>query len=110
VQWASGGNLDVDFEGAWNTFGLLWLPNKAQWIQNGVVKHETEGQHVPNIPMYVILSNGVSSRFGPSGAPNAETGFPNFFEIDYLRVWISPVGSATANPRIGSALADQKTP
>ena len=110
VQWASGGNLDVDFEGAWNTFGLLWLPNKAQWIQNGVVKHETEGEHVPNIPMYVILSNGVSSRFGPSGAPNAETVFPNFFEIDYLRVWISPVGTASANPRIGSVPADEKTP
>ncbi len=110
VQWASGGNTDVDFEGAWNTFGLLWLPNKAQWIQNGVVKHETEGEHVPNIPMYVILSNGVSSRFGPSGAPNAETVFPNFFEIDYLRVWVSPVGTSSANPRIGAALTDQKTP
>lgn len=104
VNWASGGNLDVDFEGAWNTFGLLWLPTKAMWIQNGVVKHESEGAHIPNIPMYVILSNGVSSRFGPSGAPVAETVFPNFFEIDYLRVWSFEGGSVDANPRIGPSL------
>jgi beta-glucanase (GH16 family) len=101
VNWASGGNLDVDFEGAWNTFGLLWLPGKAKWIQNGVVKHESEGAHVPDIPMYVILSNGVSSRFGPSGAPTPETVFPNFFEIDYVRVWSFDGGTVDANPHIG---------
>ena len=104
VNWASGGNLDVDFEGAWNTFGLLWLPGKAKWIQNGVVKHESEGTHVPSIPMYVILSNGVSSRFGPSGAPAPETVFPNFFEIDYLRVWSFEGGSVDANSHIGGSL------
>jgi beta-glucanase (GH16 family) len=104
VNWASGGNLDVDFEGAWNTFGLLWLPGKATWIQNGSVKHESEGAQVPSVPMYVILSNGVSSRFGPSGAPTPETVFPNFFEIDYLRVWSCGQGRVEANPQIGPSL------
>ncbi|MEK0446148.1 MAG: hypothetical protein RLZZ399_1469, partial [Verrucomicrobiota bacterium] len=56
ILWDSGGNSDVDFEGTWNTYGLLWLPGKAQWIQNGVVKREVVGPHVPSCPMYVILS------------------------------------------------------
>lgn len=90
ILWDSGGNTDVDFEGSWNTYGLLWEPGRAQWIQNGVVKREVSGDHVPAIPMYVILSNGVSSRFGPSGAPTGETVFPNYFEIDYVRVWTDP--------------------
>jgi beta-glucanase (GH16 family) len=87
ILWDSGGNTDVDFEGGWNTYGLLWEPNRAVWIQNGRIQREITGGHIPSLPMYVILSNGVSSRFGPSGAPTKETVFPNYFEVDYLRVW-----------------------
>ena len=87
INWDSGGNNDVDFEGSWNTYALLWEPGKAQWIQNGVVKREVVGAYVPSMPMYVILSNGVSSRIGPSGEPEASTVFPNHFEVDYLRIW-----------------------
>jgi beta-glucanase (GH16 family) len=90
INWDSGGNDDVDFEGKWNTYGLLWTEGRALWIQNGVVKREVVGPYVPSIPMYVILSNGVSSRIGPSGEPDAATVFPNFFEVDYVRVWTRP--------------------
>jgi beta-glucanase (GH16 family) len=91
INWDSGGNDDVPFEQGWNTFGLLWMPGRAVWTQNGVVKRETSGAHVPNIPMYIILSNGVSSRIGPSGEPDVRTVFPNFFEVDTVRVWQADV-------------------
>lgn len=90
INWDSGGNDDVDFEGKWNTYGLLWTEGRALWIQNGVVKREVVGAYVPAVPMYVILSNGVSSKIGPSGEPDASTVFPNFFEIDYIRIWTRP--------------------
>lgn len=90
INWDSGANDDVPFESGWHTYGLLWLPGRAVWTQNGVVKRETTGAHVPAIPMYVILSNGVSSRIGPSGEPDGTTVFPNFFEVDSLRVWQAP--------------------
>jgi len=92
INWDSGANDDVDFEGQWNTYGLFWVPGCAAWIQNGVVKRVTRGQHVPSVPMYVILSNGVSSRIGPSGEPDAATVFPNYFEVEYLKVWALPEG------------------
>ena len=41
--------------------------------------------------MYVLLSNSISSRRGPSGEPDENTVFPNFFAIDYIRVWQPPV-------------------
>jgi hypothetical protein len=34
-----------------------------------------------------LLSNSVSSIRGPSSAPDAATVFPNFLEIDYVRVY-----------------------
>jgi hypothetical protein len=40
--------------------------------------------------MYVILSNGVSSRIGPSDEPDGATVFPNYFEVEYLKVWDPP--------------------
>lgn len=95
INWDSDGNTDVDFEGSWNTYGLLWTPGRALWIQNGVVKKESRGSHVPAVPMYVILSNGVSSRIGPSGEPDAQTRFPNYFEVDYVRVWRQPTLATT---------------
>lgn len=90
INWDSDANNDVNFEGEWNTYGLLWMPGRAQWIQNGVVKREITGPHVPSIPMYIILSNGVSSRIGPSGEPDSATPFPNYMDVSYVRVWAPP--------------------
>jgi hypothetical protein len=94
INWDSGANDDVAFETGWHTYGLLWMPGRAVWTQDGVVKRETSGAHVPALPMYIILSNGVSSRIGPSGEPDGTTVFPNFFEVDSVRVWQPPVSGA----------------
>ena len=40
----------------------------------------------------------VSSRFGPSGAPDETTVFPNHFEIDYVRIWQAPKSVIAAEP------------
>ena len=46
-----------------------------------------EADYVPNKPMYLVFNNGVSGPLGPTGSPDATTPFPNFFEIDYVRVY-----------------------
>ena len=46
-----------------------------------------EADYVPNSPMFILLSNSVSSRFGPSGEPDEKTVFPNDFEVEYVRVY-----------------------
>lgn len=74
-------------ETEWHTYALLWEPGRAVWMLDGVVKLEVRGAQVPDKPMYLILNNGVSSRFGPTGEPDGSTIFPNFLEVDYVRVY-----------------------
>lgn len=77
-------------ETEWHTYSLLWEPGHAVFMFDGEVKLEVRGAHVPDKPMYLILNNGVSSRFGPSGEPDGSTVFPSFFEVDYVRVYQHP--------------------
>jgi beta-glucanase (GH16 family) len=92
VQWDSTGDKESGAENGWHTFALDWRPGKATWLVDGVVKKTITAEYVPDIPMYLILSNGVSSHLGPSGQPNDQTVFPNFYEIDYVRVY-QPAGT-----------------
>lgn len=89
-QWDSTGDTDTDFVNEWHTIALEWTPGKAVWLVDGVVRKTVIADYVPSSPMYVILSNSVSSAYGPSGAPDEHTVFPNQFEIDYIRIWQAP--------------------
>jgi beta-glucanase (GH16 family) len=98
VQWDSTGDKELKAETGWHTYALDWRPGLAIWLVDGVVKKTVAAEYVPDIPMYLIVSNGVSSHIGPSGQPNDETVFPNFFEIDYVRVY-QGAGSAPIDER-----------
>ncbi len=87
VRWDDALFFDPSVETDWHTYGLLWEPGHAVFLLDGEVKLEVWGAQVPAKPMYVVLNNGVSSRFGPSGEPDGSTIFPNFLEIDYVRVY-----------------------
>ena len=87
VEWDSTGDRESHAEEGWHTFALDWRPGHATWLVDGTVKKEVKAEYVPNIPMYVILSNGVGSHHGPSGVPGDATVFPNYLEVDYVRVY-----------------------
>lgn len=86
-QWDSTRNNEVDFEADFHVFALQWMPGRAVWSVDSQPVKTVTADYVPNVPMYIILSNGVSSRFGPSGTPDENTVFPNAFEIDHVRVY-----------------------
>lgn len=86
-KWDSTGDTETKFENVWHTFALEWTPGRAVWLVDGRVQKTIVADYVPNCAMYVLLSNSVSSVRGPSGLPDAETVFPNFFEIDYVRIY-----------------------
>ncbi len=86
-QWDSTGDTETDFVNEWRTIALEWTPGRAVWYVDGVARKTVVAGYVPAIPMYVILSNSVSSMLGPSGEPDEHTVFPNYFEIDYVRVY-----------------------
>jgi beta-glucanase (GH16 family) len=86
-QWDSTGDTETKFENVWHTFALEWTKGRAVWSVDGIVRKIITADYVPDDAMYVLLSNSVSSHRGPSGAPDEATVFPNFFEIDYVRVY-----------------------
>lgn len=88
--WDSSGDTETDFVNAWHTIALEWTAGRAVWFVDGVARKTVTADYVPEVPMYVILSNSVSSRAGPSGEPDEATVFPNYFEIDYIRIYQPP--------------------
>jgi beta-glucanase (GH16 family) len=86
-QWDSTGDTETKFENKWRTFGFEWTRGRAVWSVDGRVQKTIVADYVPNCAMYILLSNSVSSIRGPSSAPDAATVFPNFLEIDYVRVY-----------------------
>jgi beta-glucanase (GH16 family) len=87
VEWDSTGDKETHADEGFHTYALDWRPGRAVWLLDGVVKKVIDAEYVPDIPMYIILSNGVGSSRGPSGVPGADTVFPNYLEINYVRVY-----------------------
>ncbi len=99
--WDSTGDTETEFENVWHTFALEWSAGRAVWFVDGVVRKTIAAEYVPSTAMYVLLSNSISSARGPSSAPDENTVFPNFFAIDYIRIWQAPapvVARVSAGP------------
>ncbi len=90
TKWDSYNDTETDFINNWHTLALEWTQGRAVWYVDGIACKTVTADYVPSVPMYVILSNGVSSRQGPSGEPDANTVFPNHFEVDYVRIYQPP--------------------
>jgi len=98
ARWDSSGDTDTDFVNNWHTIGLEWTAGRAVWYVDGVACKTVVADYVPSVPMYVILSNSISSRLGPSGEPDENTVFPNDFTIDYVRIYQEPPTIVKAEP------------
>ena len=70
----------------WHTYGLEWGPGYAIWYKDGVVKKTIYASYVPTSSMYLILNSGM--RWDA----DATTPFPNFYQVDYVRVYKLPNG------------------
>ena len=103
-RWDSTGDSETDFTSGWHTYSLEWMPGRAVWSVDCIPRKIVNADYVPNVAMYVILSNSVSSRLGPSGEPDENTVFPNYFEIDYVRVYQPPPGATIEAPLVKNGL------
>jgi len=87
VHNSSGGSFTgPDFSADWHTFGLDWQPNALIWYIDGVERRRyTNTTFIPQERMYLTLNLAVGGTW--VGAPDASTIFPNYFDIDYAKVW-----------------------
>jgi len=76
-----------DFSAGWHTFGVYWGPNAIRWYVDGVERRTpfTQTGNITSQPMYFIANLAVGGDW--PGSPNGSTVFPNYFDLDYVRIW-----------------------
>jgi beta-glucanase (GH16 family) len=75
---------DFDFTKEFHVFALEWEPDAIRWYVDGKLLHTTVNG-VPHAPHYLILNTAVGGDW--PGNPDSSTVFPQFHDIDYVRVF-----------------------
>jgi beta-glucanase (GH16 family) len=78
--WKGDADLTRDF----HIYALEWEPNEIRWYIDGTLIHSTT-LGIPHTPHYIILNTAVGGTW--PGDPDATTVFPQYHDIDYVRVY-----------------------
>jgi beta-glucanase (GH16 family) len=73
-----------DFSKNFHTFAIEWEPDEIRWYIDGVKRFSTR-KNVPAVPFYIVLNTAVGGDW--PGNPDKTTKFPQYHEIDYVRVY-----------------------
>jgi len=74
---------------AWHTYAVEWRPDSIVFTLDGVEVARTGEQINTTLPMYILLNLAVDGGVlnPPHHAPDDDTPFPSYFDIDYVRVY-----------------------
>ncbi len=75
---------DCDYSKDFHVYALEWEPDALRWFIDDKLIHTTTNG-VPHAPHYLILNTAVGGAW--PGNPDATTSFPQFHDIDYVRVY-----------------------
>lgn len=83
---SSSGKLknETDYTKDFHIYALEWDPDEIRWYVDGALIHSTH-DGIPHAPHYLILNTAVGGSW--PGTPDATTVFPQFHDIDYVRVY-----------------------
>lgn len=73
-----------DFSADFHKFGVLWESDRIVWVVDGIERFRVTN-NIPALPMYILLNLAVGGKW--PGYPDKTTVFPNYYDIDYVRVW-----------------------
>lgn len=73
-----------DFSGNFHTFGIEWSPERITWFIDGKERFTTSA-FIPEEEMYLYLNTAIGGDW--PGDPDETTLFPQYFEVDYVRVY-----------------------
>jgi beta-glucanase (GH16 family) len=77
-----------DFSKDFHTFAIEWEPGSIKWFVDGKQYSQVKA-HVPEEPFYIILNTAVGGMW--PGNPDETTVFPQYHDIDYVRVYVKEV-------------------
>jgi len=74
----------VDYSKDFHLYVLEWEPDSIRWYVDGNLIHATT-VGIPHTPHYLILNSAVGGSW--PGNPDSTTQFPQYHDIDYVRVY-----------------------
>jgi len=98
-----------DYTKDFHVYALEWDESELRWFIDGV-QRSSVSRNVPREPFYIILNTAVGGIM--PGNPDATTVFPQYHEIDYVRVYAKEIpgtfflmtsaenGKVAADPRL----------
>jgi beta-glucanase (GH16 family) len=75
-----------DFSQDFHTFCVEWYPDEIRWLIDGVERFRTANIDPPK-PLHIILDTYIGGNW--PGDPDSTTIFPQYHDIDYVRVYRS---------------------
>ncbi len=75
---------DTDHTKDFHVYVLEWEPDSIRWFIDGNRIHAT-AKGIPHTPHYIILNTAIGGSW--PGNPDSTTVFPQFHDIDYVRVY-----------------------
>lgn len=74
----------VDYTKGFHTFGVEWTPTSITWFIDGAERFRTDN-FIPDMEMYLYLNTAIGGDW--PGSSDETTILPQFFEVDYLKVY-----------------------
>jgi beta-glucanase (GH16 family) len=74
----------ADYTKDFHVYALEWEPDSIRWYIDGNLIHATTNG-IPHKPHYLILNTAIGGSW--PGNPDSTTIFPQFHDIDYVRVY-----------------------
>jgi hypothetical protein len=83
----------VNYHSGFHTYAVEWEATQLRFYVDGVLHftvNETPNRPIFETPMNIILNLAVGGDFG--GDPDGTTVFPQFMDVEYVRVWQPQTG------------------
>ena len=78
----------VSYPDDFHVYALEWEPDAIRWFIDGRLYHSTL-LGVPHTPHYLIINTAIGGSW--PGNPDSTTVFPQYHDIDYVRLYRRPV-------------------
>ncbi|GMV27219.1 MAG: hypothetical protein AMXMBFR58_32500 [Phycisphaerae bacterium] len=102
VQSEGDSYTGPDFSADFHTFRADWYPDRIEYYIDDVMRAKHE-QAIPAEPFFIIINTAVGGDW--PGNPDVTTVFPQFFVVDYVRVYsYDPARQQLSNPGFESGL------
>ena len=79
----------------WHTYGLLWMPEEYVFYVDGQELWRSKGGGVSQVPEFIKFTEEI----GKWGGDIKKAALPDYFEVDYVRVYDLLTGT---NPKAGA--------